>query len=222
MMALLPKLRWAIACAFGLAAIGVAVAMYCREQADQARAVVAQSQTVSREVQARLDSVHLERQEISDFLPRYNALRASGALGAERRLDWIERLADIRDSLQIPRLIYTISPRQPYTTLPAAGPGLGFAASRMKLDLGLVHEGDLVALIRRLGEPRMGVFEIQNCNLRRPVRAGGPAASRNTQTDAKEGNLVGGCDVDWITLIAQPAADAGTATAPAPAPGRRP
>ena len=97
---------------------------------------------------------------------------------------------------------------------------IAMSSGFMKLDLGLVHEGDLVALIRRLGEPRMGVFEIQNCNLRRPVRAGGPAAARNAQADAKEGNLIGECNVDWITLIAQPAADAGTA--PAPAPGRRP
>ena len=219
MKELLVKLRWAIAFAFALSAIGVAAAMYCREQVNEARAVVAQSQAASREVQARLDTVHLERQEISDFLPRYNALRASGALGEERRLDWIERLADLRDSLKLPRLTYTISPRQPYTLLPEAGPTLGFAASRMKLELGLVHEGDLVALINRLGEPRMGVFEIQHCNLRRPVRSGLPEASRNSLHDPKDGNLIGECNVDWITLVAKATADAGTA--PTPAPGIR-
>lgn len=218
MKGLFPKLHWALVLAFGVAAAGVATAMYCREQATQARALFAQSQAASREVQTRLDSVHLERQEISDFLPRYNALRAGGALGDEHRLDWIERLAEIRDSLQLPRLTYTISPRQPYALLPEAGPALGFAASRMKLELGLVHEGDLVALIKRLGEPRIGVFEIQSCNLRRPVRTGLPVTSRNAQHDPKEGNLVGECNVDWITLVAQPAADA--AAAPAPASGR--
>jgi hypothetical protein len=162
--------------------------------------------------------VYAERREIDDYLPRFNTLKSLGALGNENRLDWIERIAAIRRELDLPRLAYTIEPRQANAQMQQPVAGLTFETSRMKLDFALVHEGDLLRLIERLRSPAMGVFEIRACVLFRKPLAAAPASGLAGAAQAFAGNLEGACELDWISLTSPTRPD----TVPAPAAGPSP
>ncbi|MBL8382417.1 MAG: hypothetical protein JNM90_05040 [Burkholderiales bacterium] len=197
-------LRWAVIGAVAIAACGGAAGYLGMTRHADAKRVYEAAQADFRETRARLDSVYGERQEIDSYLARYNNLRAIGALGNESRLDWIERLASIRDDLKLPRLAYTVGPRQPDPLFPDPSAGLLFEASTMKLEFVVLHEGDVIEIIRRLRSPPMGVFEVRNCAVsRRDARAVNVAAGSG-------GRLEGECQLEWIALTG--------AKAPEPAP----
>lgn len=197
-------LRWALIGAFALAACGIAAGYYGINRHAQARIAYDAAQAEFRATRTRLDSVYGERQEVDSYLARYNTLRMMGALGNESRLDWIERLAAIREELKLPRLAYTVSPRQPDPLFPDPSAGLLFEASTMKLEFVVLHEGDVIEIIRRLRAPPMGVFEVRNCAVtRRDARAVSAVAGG-------AGRLEGECQLEWIALTG--------AKPPAPAP----
>jgi len=219
-LAFLLQLRVAIAGALALGIAGIFIAIYCQGLFAEASTRNAQVQVEARKVQAKLDSVYIERKEINDFLPRYNALRAIGAIDDERRLDWIERLAAVSEKRGLPRLIYTIAPRAPYARLANPAPALAFQASRMKLEASLIHEGEFIDVIASLREPPIGVLEIQSCVLKRIAQANAPAVPRPALAP-NEGNLTAMCEIDWITLVENRAAASDGTAAPQPE-GRSP
>ena len=96
------------------------------------------------------------------------------------------------------------------------GPGWSLQASRMKLELGLVHEGDFISYLRRLAYPPAGIFQIDHCTIQGSkagnVRAAGRASDPRggTASAGTNANLSATCEIDWITLIedAQPVAGA--------------
>ena len=198
MKALLEHLKWAMLGALSLTCLGIAAVMHGNSRQQEASRIFAIDEAAFRQSKQRLDSVYVERREIDDYLPRFNTLRSLGALGDENRLDWIERIASIRGELGLPRLVYTIEPRQASRQILQPVAGLAFETSRMKLDFALVHEGDLLRLIERLRTPAMGIFELRACTLARS-RAPTTIDGANAGT-AFAGNLEGSCELDWISL----------------------
>jgi hypothetical protein len=200
----LEQLKWAILGALLLACLGVTAALHGNTRQQEAARVFAMDDAAFRQSKQRLDSVYAERREIDDYLPRFTTLQSLGALGNENRLEWIERITSIRAELALPRLVYTIEPRQANQQLQQPVAGLAFETSRMKLDFALVHEGDLLRLIDRLRAPAMGIFELRSCTLSRSQAA--MAAGGASTGAAFEGNLEGSCEFDWISLtgIARP------------------
>jgi hypothetical protein len=59
-------------------------------------------------------------------------------------------------------------------------------ASRMRLELGLTHEGELLAYLRRLRDPPVGMMQIQSCSLKR-IEA---EARRADANDASASGLI--------------------------------
>ena len=210
MKSALAQVRWAGLGALVLASAGVTAALYGIDRHRATELGFLQVKTQARDTQQRLGSVYGERLEIDAFLARYNMLQSIGALGDESRLAWIERLAAIRDDMRLPRLTYSVAARTPTVGLTEPAPGLRFESSSMKLEFGLVHEGDLLQIIARLRAPPMGVFEIRNCALQRAPAAPADAAAGATDGRATPANLRGECLLDWTTLTgARPPADPG-------------
>ena len=194
------QVRWALLGALLLAGAGVTAALYGIDKHSGTEAGYMQVKAQARDTQQRLGSVYGERLEIDAFLARYNTLQSIGALGDESRLNWIERLAAIRDDMRLPRLTYSVAARAPSVGLTEPAPGLRFESSSMKLEFGLVHEGDLLQIIARLRAPPMGVFEIRNCTLQRAPAAPADAPAGTAESSASLGNLRGECLLDWTTL----------------------
>ena len=210
MKSALAQVRWAGLGALVLASAGVTAALYGIDRHRATELGFLQVKAQARDTQQRLGSVYGERLEIDAFLARYNMLQSIGALGDESRLAWIERLAAIRDDMRLPRLTYSVAARTPTVGLTEPAPGLRFESSSMKLEFGLVHEGDLLQIIARLRAPPMGVFEIRNCALQRAPAASADAPAGATDGRATPANLRGECLLDWTTLTgARPPADPG-------------
>ena len=194
------QVRLAVLGAVVLAGAGVAAALYGFEKHGATAVGYMQVKAQAGDTQQRLGSVYGERLEIDAFLARYNTLQSIGALGDESRLLWIERLAAIRNDMRLPRLTYNVAARAPSVGLTEPAPGLRLESSSMKLEFGLVHEGDLLQIIARLRAPPMGVFEIRNCALQRVPAAPAGAPAGVDASGATPGNLRGECLLDWTTL----------------------
>ena len=144
-------------------------------------------------VRSRYRTIDEQKRQIETWLPAYRSLQAAGVIGEERRLEWIETLRAAAARAGLPSLRYRIEPRTPYE----AGPGLetgnhGVFSTVVRIEAGLVHEGDLERLIGALAAADAGLFRIERCSVRRSgpdfvMRAGAI-------------NLGAECDLRWITL----------------------
>ncbi len=134
-----------------------------------------------------------EEQLVQDYLPAFTALGDTGLLGEEQRLNWVEVLQEAGAGLGLPSLAYEISARRPYQSgLPLPAGNYGVFASEMNLDLQLLHEGDLFALLALLDERGRGLHTVSACELIRSVAR--PAA------DPAVGNLAATCTLQWFSL----------------------
>ena len=145
-------------------------------------------------ISRRYRAVDEEEKVIKDYLPRFTDLHKTGLLGRERRLSWIEALQDAGDRLGLPSLGYEIRAQRPYPPGFAAPPGrYRVFASEMTLNMQLLHEGDLFALLALLDERAQGLYTVSACELTRNFTAltDNPAA----------GNVGANCVLEWFSIV---------------------
>lgn len=134
-----------------------------------------------------------EREMIVQYLPQYQDLLASGFVGEERRIEWIETLRQIHLQNKLFSIDYNIS--QQAVARPSYLPNLGsfiLHASIMHLDFGMLHEGDLLTLLDNM-RAQFNTFVVRECTITRPTRQ---AINSGVITDY----LNASCEIDWITL----------------------
>jgi hypothetical protein len=149
----------------------------------------------ARLVAARSQYHALDEEEdiIAAYLPRYATLESLGIIGQEQRLDWIEALRQTAREVDLPRLQYTIDAQRPFESGMSLDVGeYRVYASSMRLDFGLLHEGDLLRLLAGLREEVSGLFGVNGCRLTRSgdVLDGSLGAS----------NLEALCVLNFITI----------------------
>ena len=141
----------------------------------------------------KYQSSGLEKETIIQYLPVYNELLASGFIGEEHRIEWIETLRQIHAQNKLFSIDYSIGLQENYK--PSFLPNLGnFVLHRsiMSLKLDMLHEGDLLALLDGLRE-QTTPYMVRNCEIKRPISAG-----INIKTIAA--NMQANCEIDWLTL----------------------
>ena len=144
-------------------------------------------------VRSRYRTIDEQRRQIETWLPAYRSLRAAGVVGEERRLEWIETLRAAAARVGLPSLRYRMEPRTAYEAEPGLQAGDHAVFSTVvRIEVGLVHEGDLERLFRELAAADAGLFHIERCGVRRsgPEFLMRPGAI----------NLSAECDLRWITL----------------------
>jgi hypothetical protein len=135
-----------------------------------------------------------------DLLDQYRSLytdyKASGLVGKERRLSWIETLETSNSELQLPTLTYSLQPQEEFER-PGfkAARGVEVKSSPMDLTMGLLHEEDLFALFERLRLSIRNLFTVDSCSLDRESAIG-------QSLDTKRANLRGRCTIRWVTIDA--------------------
>ncbi|MDX9994315.1 MAG: hypothetical protein RBS28_03250 [Rhodocyclaceae bacterium] len=150
-----------------------------------------QAQTLQSETRARLSRAHEDEREIRDRIARYQELIRLGRTQPERRLEWVETLGHIKASRRLLGLEYEISPQRPLDEKQPASGGFRFLASPMKLDMPLLHEGDLLGLLDDLAARSEALVSVRSCRIDRlPASRGSPDTA----------NLKASCEIDWITL----------------------
>lgn len=144
---------------------------------------------------ARIRDVATEKQDLILYRERFAQLQAAGLVGDENRLAWIDAVRRIQASRKLVSATYEIEPQQVLAAPASAATGqLQLRGSRMRLDLGLVHEGDLFHFLEDLRSA--GMYSVQDCRVKRnDVPADAVGVPR----------LNAACTLIWLTLGAAPA-----------------
>lgn len=177
---------------------GASAVSWTRNQVREAERALSVQTAQLKEARSRFQRSGEERDLIVRFLPAYDDLRAHGLIGPEERIDWLEALSAANANAKMLGAEYQIGTQQPYAHADELNAGrLGMAQSLMKLQLRLVHEGELMRFFRRLDAQNAGAFEINQCVLQRTNGA-------VKTTNVAEANLRAECELAWITFNPPP------------------
>ncbi|MDO8958594.1 MAG: hypothetical protein Q7U85_02550 [Rhodocyclaceae bacterium] len=190
----LAALRWSLA----LLALALLVAATVLAAADHfgRQAASAHKQALARqaETRAKLARVHDDERKIRAKINTYQELVRQGRTVPEKRLEWVETLRQIKESRRLLDLNYEISPQRLLDEkMPTTG-GYIFHVSPMKLDLPLLHENDLLGLIKDLSAQVQALVSIKSCKIERSM----------TDPQHPTATLKAHCEIDWITLEEKP------------------
>jgi hypothetical protein len=195
----LKQLRLPFAAALLLAGLGIAALLYSQSKLGEARMLQKAGQDRLLAVRGRLAKVSEEEQEIRNNLVEFKQFTDKGMTGEEKRLEWIENLAEIRQRRRLFEVRYNLERQRAvdYPGIPANQKGgeAIFLANRMNLELQLLHEGDLLNFLADLGATSPTFPALRSCTIARIEGAaggGGPLRPR----------LRADCVVDMITLKA--------------------
>lgn len=157
-----------------------------RERAfDRARRDLAQA---ANQYRSASDNQAVYRQ----YADRFRDMSARGWIGEESRLTWIEALQSINADLKLPVLRYEIGQRAGVGRAQAGGSSrLHLYRTPMRLDIGALHEYDVVELLERLDEAGDGLLSLSSCTM---TRNGKP------RFDARTANVNAACEMNWYTL----------------------
>jgi hypothetical protein len=182
------KLQWYAVLAIVAIAIAIAAGWWSLGGANKARSerdAAAQQKT---QIEQRLGQVRTEEQDIKARTLQFQQMELAGIVGPEKRLDWTELLRDIQRQLRLPGMTYEFGPQ----ILLESGPVVGYAfhSSQLKIQLRLLHEGDLLNFITHLQRDAKAMVLVRNCKVSR--------LSGGQQTDGAQ--LLGECTMEWVTL----------------------
>ena len=150
-------------------------------------------QNLLNKARQKFQSSGVEKEMIMQYLPAYNNMLASGFIGEERRIEWIETLRNTHAKHKLFSIDYSIGLQESYK--PSFMPNLGnFRLNRsiMSLKLDMLHEGDMLAIIDGLHE-QTTPFIVRDCEIKRPI-----GALINVKNIAA--NMQANCEIDWLTL----------------------
>jgi hypothetical protein len=175
--------RFALLLALAAAAYGGSTALGARATADRAERL----RTLAAAREHYLQTAGAS-EALATYRERLQSYRARGLVDGENRLAWLEQLQEASRALELPSLRYTLAAQHPFrpTAVPAVGEGT--TASEMTLRVTLRHEGELIALLRRLHDGAHGLVWTRACDLRRPPTSGEPAP------------LEAECTLLWLTV----------------------
>ena len=116
-----------------------------------------------------------------------------GWIGEEQRLSWIEALQAINAELKLPILRYDIGQRTevPLTRAPFDASRLHLYRTPMALEIGALHEYDVVNLLRELAGRGAGLMDLSSCRF---------SQSGPIRFDPRSAKVQASCALDWYTL----------------------
>ena len=128
-----------------------------------------------------------------NFNSDYKKYEKKGFLNEENRLNWIETLEQTANQLGLNNLRYEISPRQKFDNENSAlPPSITLYQSKLTLESGLVHEGDLINIVSNLNQLNSGLFVVDSCQIQRTA---------STTQLASSSNFHATCDTLWYTAM---------------------
>lgn len=173
-------------------AIGIGLIYYSDIVLKQGQSALRQQQNQLKEAKTRLQKSGDERDVIVQYLSGYQFLQRLGFAGAEQRINWLDSLRLTNQQLQLFGVDYQIGTQQPYPYASELDAGqLGLYQSIMKVDLGLLHEGDLMRFLGTLAKLGAGVFSVNECTIVRQDTGG---------SIRFQANLRAQCELAWITV----------------------
>ena len=189
----LRKLAPALAILVALLAAGGGLIFWTQQEQRAAAQQLVASRTERVQARERLTRIAEEEKEVNDKLEVYRRLKSVHILGEEQRLEWADAMTRIRTSRELLDLRYTVERQRNLLSVAGKPANVDFFASTMKVDIALLHEGDLLAFLRDLRESGNAFYAIKRCQITRT----GTAATGASIVP----RLRAGCDIDLITIL---------------------
>ncbi|HUY03513.1 MAG TPA: hypothetical protein VMV33_09525 [Rhodocyclaceae bacterium] len=185
----LALIRGRLVLAVTLALLGLSLMLVSLGLVQAARQSHDQALAQRQEAQRRLAEMRDEEQAIGPRLARYGELQKRGYLGQEDRLSWVEQIRRIQAQRGLSALRFELAPQQP---IDRGDAGIELLSSKMKLELQLLHEEDLLGFLADLRAAASAYTRLRSCRLERL-----PDGDRSEGATAQ---LVATCSIDWITV----------------------
>ena len=191
----LKRLRMPLAAAIVLLVLGAACLITSGYFLDAATAVQGATRQSRVAAQERVSRVSEEERGIRDDLVYFEQMRQRGVAGEQSRLDWIESIAKIKNERKLFEIRYNFEAQRPldYPGLVATA-GAEFVVSRLKLDMLLLHEGDLLNFLADLQASIKAHVSVRNCTVTR-IERGAAASATSLQP-----RLRAECQVDLVSV----------------------
>lgn len=188
----LRKLRYPLI-SFAIALILMTLAVgYAELRRNTMKQAVQKQQNQLNQARQRYQSSGLEKETIIKYLPVYKQLISQGFVGEERRIEWVDNLRTIQQQHKLFGINYSIKTQEAYKPSFAINAGsFSLYRSIMKLELFMLHEGDLLTMIEAMNAEQTTPFILRECEITRL-----PTNNFERLTP----NLVAKCELDWLTL----------------------
>jgi len=154
------------------------------------------AQSQLNDIRHRLSTAHEDQKNMETYAGEYGALIDRKIIGDDHRLDWMEGLENIRRQNLVVDFSYNIAPQKIYTPQPGIDSGnFDIHYSDTKIQLDLLHEGQLLAFFNALRKNIKGQYQLEGCAL---IRA--TADDDKEAGTATTAHLKAECSGGWITL----------------------
>ena len=189
----LRKLAPAIAVLLALLAAGGALVFWTQQEQRTAERQLAAARTERAQAHERLTRIAEEEKEVNDKLEVYRRLKTVHILGEEQRLEWADAMTRIRTSRELLDMRYTVERQRLLLSAAGKPANVDFHASTMKVDIALLHEGDLLAFLRDLRDSGNAFYSVKRCLITRTgIAATGTSIVPRLRAD---------CEIDLITIL---------------------
>lgn len=189
------RLRVPIALCLVLIAAGAAALASVENAIERAEKEQLTVRTAKLAAQDRVAKATDEEREIRENLAQFQRLVEWGIIGEEKRLDWVESIAQIRQQRKLFKVNYDLEAQKvlDYPGVMPAG-NVEFMASRLKVDIPLLHENDLLNFLTDLQNAGKAYVSARKCVIERTEREtppGGRGMAPRLKAD---------CQLDMITI----------------------
>ncbi|HLD08573.1 MAG TPA: hypothetical protein VJB68_00835, partial [Methylophilaceae bacterium] len=124
------------------------LATFAEQHRTTVQQALQQQQNQLNQARQRYQSSGQEKETIVKYLPGYKRLISEGFIGEERRIEWVDNLRTIHQENKLFGINYSIASQEDYKPAFELNPGpFVLHRSVMKLDLSMLHEGDLITMI---------------------------------------------------------------------------
>jgi len=189
----LRKLVAPLALLVALLAAGAGLIYWVLQEQRVAQRELAGAREERNQARDRLTRIAEEEKEVSDKLEVYRRLKSLHILGDEQRLEWADAMARIRTSRELLDLRYSVGRQQTIASIPGKPANVDFYSSTMKVDIALLHEGDLLGFLRDLRQSGNAFYSVRRCAITRTgIAATGTSIVPRLRAE---------CDIDLITII---------------------
>lgn len=132
-----------------------------------------------------------EKISIEKNLPQYQKLFNQGAIGEEKRIEWMDALRSIHQANKLFNIKFMISEQSAYSISNQGIEPFKPYHSLMKIEWALLHEGDLLVLLDAMKQKSLAPFVARQCEITR---------QNNNINNSITANLQAKCELDWITV----------------------
>jgi len=189
----LKKLALPLLLLAALLGAGAGLILWAQHEQQAAQRQLAAARAERNQAQERLTRIAEEEKEVNDKLAVYRRLKGLHILGEEQRLEWADAMTRIRTTRELLDVRYLVDRQRVISTIAGKPAGVEFYASTMKVEIALLHEGDLLIFLRDLRDSGNAYYAVKRCAITRTGTA--PTGTSIVP------RLRAQCEIDLITIL---------------------